>query len=634
MSQALSQARPPDSRQALASSLALTVRDGVGELTLDLPGEKLNMLRECVMEELRSVLSAVAVRTDIRCLVVKSGKPGSFIAGADLNEIGAITDGPTAAEKSRAGQEVLNLLEDLPFPTVALIDGPALGGGLELALACDYRIVTDDPRTSLGLPETGFGIIPGFGGTYRLPRTVGLARAVQMILSGRPLDGPHAEKAGLADACYPAAFAEEKTAEFVQRAVKTRGRPAARRRRRPLSRRLAEGTPVGRVLLFRAARKQAERGEGRHYPALREALRVLRRTTRAGRTRALAVEREAVSRLIPTAVARNLIRIFFAREAAKRASLVPAGERPRRVSRAAVLGAGVMGGRIAWLFTRYDIPVVMKDVEWEAVRKGYGAAFAVYQELRKRRRFDDREINLKMHRLSGAVDYRGLGSPELVVEAVVESPVVKRKVLAEVEQEVAEDALIASNTSSLSITEMAGALRRPERFAGMHFFNPPNIMPLVEVVPGARTSPQTVAALCAAAVALGKTPIVVRDCPGFLVNRLLVPYLNECLRLADEGCSYLAVDRLLSDFGMPMGPFRLLDEIGIDIAREVGRVLSAAYGSRMELAGLFGALAGRKDLLGKKTGRGFYLHGSGTARSMARSMARSTARGAPSPTRR
>ncbi|MGA2480982.1 MAG: 3-hydroxyacyl-CoA dehydrogenase NAD-binding domain-containing protein [Spirochaetia bacterium] len=589
-----------------APVFTLSVRDGVAQAVLDIPGEKVNVLSDRVMQELDRLLAELKQRGDVRCLVLKSGKPGIFIAGVDLHDLSKVTDVKSAAEKSRQGQELFNTIDDLPFPTVALIDGAAAGGGLELALACDYRIVTDNPKTKLSLPETQRGIIPGFGGTYRLPRTVGLSQALRMILTGMPVDGIRAVKIGLADACYPSAFLEDKAAAFVQGVVGSPRAPRAHRRRRPLGRALAEGSPVGRALLFRAAAKEIDQRVSMSFPAPREALKVLRRTVHASRGKALGIEREAISRLLPTDMTRNLVRLFFAQEAAKHAAAQGAGE--HQVGRAAVLGAGVMGGKIAWLFASSGIPVVMKDIAWDAVRKGFTSAHEIYQELQKRKRLAAREVTLGMHRLSGAVDYRSLGSPDVVLEAVVENLAVKKAVLAEVEGKVSEDVLLASNTSSLSITEMSSALKRPERFVGMHFFNPPNRMPLVEIIAGARTSPAAVSAAGRLARTLGKTPIVVKDCPGFLVNRLLMPYLNESVRLLQEGCDFPTVDRLLVDWGMPMGPFTLLDEIGIDIAVEVGRVLSAAYGERMAAADFFADIDGRKDLRGRKSGKGFYLH--------------------------
>lgn len=599
-----------DSRQAFT----LSDREGIAELVFDLPGEKLNILRGTVMEELAQVLSALSHRSDVRCLLIKSGKPGTFIAGADIHEIEALRDARAAEEKSRSGQEVFNLLADLPFPTVAVIDGAAVGGGLELALACDYRLASDNPKTQLGLPETTLGIVPGFGGTYRLPRAVGLVHALTMILTGRSVDGLRAARMGLVSACCPAAFLNDNARELALRLAaggSSPDRPGAKAVRRRSSW-LAEGNPVGRALVFRAARKDLEAKGGRHYPALREALRLLRKTPRISRARALELERQALGRTAASRVCRNLVGLYFAREAARHVSPVQGPSQAfGKVSRAAVIGAGVMGGKIAWLFAHHDIPAVMKDVSWDAVQKGFRSAYETFQELGRRGRMDRRRISLGMHRLSGAVDYLSLGTPDAVVEAVVENLAVKKKVLAEVEAEVAADALLASNTSSLSITEMAEALVRPERFVGMHFFNPPSIMPLVEIIPGARTSPETVHRAARVALDLGKTPIVVKDSPGFLVNRLLMPYLNECVSLVEEGADFRAVDRALEEFGMPMGPFTLLDEIGIDVAAHVARILEKAFAERMAPGALLSSVAETGGLLGKKSGKGFYLYAGG-----------------------
>ena len=308
-----------------APGFTLSVRDGVAQAVLDIPGEKVNVLSDRVMQELDRLLAELKQRGDVRCLVLKSGKQGIFIAGVDLHDLSKVADVKSAAEKSREGQELFDTLDDLPFPTVALIDGAAAGGGLELALACDYRIVTDNPKTRLSLPETQRGIIPGFGGTYRLPRTVGLSQAMRMILTGMPVDGIRAVKMGLADACYPSAFLEDKTAVFVQGVMSGPRAPRARRRRRALGRALAEGTPVGRALLFRAAAKEIDQRVSRSFPAPREALRVLRRTVHASRGKALGIEREAISRLLPTEMTRNLVRLFFAQEAAKHAAAAAPG---------------------------------------------------------------------------------------------------------------------------------------------------------------------------------------------------------------------------------------------------------------------------------------------------------------------
>ncbi len=594
------------------NALTLSRKGGIATIEIDVADQRVNLLTPNTMLEFAKLFEQLADDREVRCLVIKSGKPSGFIAGADIKEIQSIRDPADAEAKSGSGQEVLNRLDDLPFPTIAVIDGAAMGGGLELALACDYRVATDNPRTRIGLPETGLGIIPGFGGTYRLPRTVGLMQALQMILSGSPVDGKKAAKIGLVDACYPTEFIDDRTRSFVAGILESSSGSPAVKRKRPVGVRLLEGNPIGRTVLFSRVKRETLRRTGGHYPAQMAALRVVRRSIHGGRKRALERERREFGRLAPGEISKNLVGIFFAREAAKRLpGPVDSSRSIPPLRRAAVLGAGVMGGKIAWLFTKYDIPVVMKDIAWSAIQKGYASANEVYRELERRRRYDKREINLKMHHLSGTLDYSELMKPDVVIEAVVEKLEVKKQVLSEVESSVPDDTVIVTNTSSLSVDDMAGSLARPERFAGMHFFNPPNRMPLVEVIPGAGTSADTVRRVVSAALSLGKTPVVVKDCPGFLVNRLLLPYLNEAALMAGEGIDYLRIDRLVAAFGMPMGPFTLFDEIGIDVAIEVSRVLERAYSDRMKAAPVFNGFAERSDLLGKKSSKGFYLYENG-----------------------
>ena len=341
---------------------------------------------------------------------------------------------------------------------------------------------------------------------------------------------------------------------------------------------------------------------------------MLRRTRRGSLERGLRIEREAFSRLAATEVSKSLIRVYSAGEELKKAA--PISGTPHNVSSAAVLGAGVMGGAIAWLMSDRDIPVTMVDLQWDFVRKGFQSAKGIYDELKAAGRIDERQVGLKMLKISGSTDYGHLAGKDLVVEAIVERLDVKRAALARAEEAVGEGAVLASNTSSLSISAMASALKRPDCFGGFHFFNPVNRMPLVEVVAGPRTSSDTIATLVAFAKTLRKTPVVVKDSPGFLVNRILMAYLNEAALMVEEGIDYDAVDRAVFGFGMPMGPFTLLDEIGIDIASEVGKSLAAAFESSVEPRSPFDAsslfeLLREAKLLGKKTRAGFYLHGGG-----------------------
>ncbi|MFP4483266.1 MAG: 3-hydroxyacyl-CoA dehydrogenase NAD-binding domain-containing protein, partial [Spirochaetaceae bacterium] len=586
-----------------------TEEDGIVTLAFDLPDQKVNKLTTEVMEELDRNISELARRDGVRFLIFKSAKPGVFIAGADINEIKDIENEEDAAAKAGAGQELFNRIEDLPFPTLALINGAAMGGGLELALACDYRIVTENPKTKLGLPETSLGIIPGFGGTQRLPRLIGMSQAATMILTGKPVDARKAEKIRLADARYPEAFAEEWTHGFVDRVLSPGGAAKVRARRKPrsLGQRLLDRTRPGQGLVLRKARKDVVAKTGGHYPAPLEAVKVLRKTRRGSRTRRMRIEREHFGRLAPTPTCKNLINLYFGRESARKHPAMKA-ELPAPLREAGVLGAGVMGGKIAWLLSNGHIPVVMKDIDWSAVQKGYRSARESYDYLESRRKLDARQVNLKLHKIAGTVSYEDFGDPDVVIEAVVERLDVKKKVLAEVEAHVRPDTIIASNTSALSITEMAFELEHPDRFVGMHFFNPVDRMPLVEVVAGEKSSAEAVGAVGRLAVQLGKTPVFVQNCPGFLVNRLLMPYLNEAVIMAEEGADFTRVDKLLTSFGMPMGPFRLLDEVGIDVGHEVATTLHNAYGDRMQTGTLFNAFKGYDLLLGKKSGRGFYLY--------------------------
>ncbi len=648
----------------MAEGLHLSVdQRGWARITFDQPQSKVNLLTSELLTEVVDALDRLAPGggTDaagrngsqpaapVQALIFDSAKPGCFLAGADVGEISSLPRGPQTEEKLALGQEVMNRIEALPCPTLCLIDGVCLGGGLELALACTYRIATDDAKTRLGLPEVSLGIIPGFGGTQRLPRLVGAQQALKMILAGKPVDAKSALRIGLVDALFPKEFLAEKSVGFLEGVLAVGGARPARRRARGAF--LLEGNPVGRAILYGRARAEVRKRSGRHYPAPFAAIEVIRRTYRArgkeapARTadrraleRGLAAERSAFAALHPGQVSRNLLRLFFTGEALKKetgkglaastglkkghegpssasASSLPAGARPfpngkpaRTIAAAGVLGAGVMGGGIAWLFASNRIPVRMKDIAWEAVAKGFSSASLAFGELVKRKRLEARAADLAMHRISGTIDFSGFSSLDVVIEAIVERVTVKREALSELEKHLRPDALIATNTSSLSVSEIAKGLERPERFAGMHFFNPVNRMPLVEIVPGERTSPETVTALVALAKRLGKSPIVVRDRPGFLVNRVLLAYLGEAVLLFEQGVDFLLIDRILEEFGMPMGPFTLIDEVGNDIAFEVAKVLSAAYGERIPLPKALGTLTEEKHLLGRKGGAGFYLY--------------------------
>jgi 3-hydroxyacyl-CoA dehydrogenase/enoyl-CoA hydratase/3-hydroxybutyryl-CoA epimerase len=587
------------------TGLGLTLDErGVAWLTFDVPGEKVNVLSLSLLDHLEGLLAS-ARALPARGLVIASGKERSFIAGADVDEIASITKSATASALAARGQAAFQSIADLPYPTCAAIDGVCLGGGMELALACSLRVASDASEVQLGLPEVRLGILPGFGGTQRLPRLIGLTAALDLILAGRTLDGRRALKAGLVDRVVPSAYVRREAAALVLAAAAGGIARAAGRRKRGLTLRLLEGTPFGRAFILSQARSKVAAETGGHYPAPPLALTSIANAFRMDLAAGLAEEARLVGELVPTAVSKNLIGIFRATQAVKKRA--GAGAHPRDVRRTAVLGAGTMGGGIAWLLASNGIAVRIKDVRREALVSGMGAAASILGKAVAKRRLTPREAERTMARISPTLDLRGFRTVDLVIEAVVERLEVKQSVVAEIEGRVADACVIASNTSSLPIARIAERARHPERVAGMHFFNPVDRMPLVEVIRGDQTSDEAVATIYTLAKRLGKTPIVVADRPGFLVNRILAPYLNEALELVRGGAPIQAVDRALVRFGMPMGPLLLLDQVGIDVAAHAAATFHQAFGERVGDPALLKAMAAA-NRLGRKTGRGFYQH--------------------------
>ena len=584
---------------------------GIGWVTFDDRGRKLNVLDEPTMRALAEVLEELdrlAKAGQVRVVVFRSGKPDSFIAGADVDAIAGISDPREGEKASRMGQAIFIEIERLPLSTVAAIHGVCLGGGTELALACRHRVASDSAKTRIGLPEVQLGILPAWGGTSRLPRLVGLQNALPLLLTGSTVSPSHALHMGLVSEVLPAELFHQKTAAF---AVDSLFFPkGASRRKRPLLKRILEGNPAGRRAILSAARRQVmSRTKGR-YPAPLRVLDVLKRGLGGSLEKSLGVEARAAGELIASETSKNLIHVFRLNEGAKKRRDVAPGVEPRTVERMAVVGAGVMGGGIAQLVAYHGIAVRMKDIRTEAIASGFQHARSLFDAAVERKKLKPREAHRRMELVSGGVEYHGFASVDLVVEAVVERMEVKRAVLHEVEEKVGEHCILATNTSSLSVDEMAGALRRPGSLCGMHFFNPVHRMPLVEVVRGPRTDDVAVATVHALALRLGKVPVVVRDGPGFLVNRILGPYMNEAGWLLADGATIEEVDEAAREFGMPMGPLRLIDEVGIDITRHAGETLHQAFGERLRPSPALVAL-GRTERLGRKGGRGFYLYRGG-----------------------
>lgn len=597
-------------------------------MVFDLPGEKVNKFNTTVMGEFETTLGRLErmhQEGNIEALILFSGKPKHFIAGADINLIQSAKSAQEAEVLASRGQALLNRWEDLPFPRVVAIDGVCLGGGCELSLASSAIVMSNDPAAKIGLPEVMLGLVPGMGGCVRMPQKVGVATAFDLILTGKTLSGEKAYRAGLADACLPKEGFEDSAVAWVKRQM-----PALKSGRRIAPEpklggmggapgKAMESTPLTRAVIFKKARDGVMSKTKGHYPAPLEAIQVVHdagthyqaHLRGTARDKALAIEARAFGKMAATEASKNLIRLFFLTEAVKKYSGVEGRsfDLPKVVS-GGVLGAGVMGGGIAQLFADKGIVCRMKDINVAGLALGAQAASKLFAKQVSRKRITKRQMIQKMNLIAPVLTYDGFQSAQVIVEAVIEKMDVKKSVIAELEKHASPEAVIASNTSSLSITEMQKALRNPERFVGMHFFNPVHRMPLVEVIRGAQSSDEAVAQVYAFSKQLGKTPIVVKDASGFLVNRLLGPYMNEAMYLLAEGNRIEDIDEALLTFGMPMGPIELLDEVGIDVGEKVGHILHDAFGERMTPAPLSGKLTSQ-GRLGKKTLKGMYAYEKG-----------------------
>jgi 3-hydroxyacyl-CoA dehydrogenase/enoyl-CoA hydratase/3-hydroxybutyryl-CoA epimerase len=586
--------------------------DAIGWITFDDPARSLNVLSEPVMKRFAETLDearAAAGEARVRAVVIR-GKDTSFIAGADIDVIGGVEDPDLAEAQIRLGQAIFSKVTTLPVPTVAAVHGLCVGGGVEMSLSCDYRVLSDSDRTTVSLPEVQLGILPAWGGTTRLPRLIGLQAALDMLLTGKKIRASKAKRIGLASAVVPAPIFQEAVRDFTLGLIGEKGAP--RTRKRSFVQRALDDTPPGRRIVLHTARKKVLQQTGGHYPAPLAILDVLRQTLSKSVEEGLAAEAREAAVLLVGAVCKNLVHVFHMREASRKGTGLPTGSlaEPRSVTKVGVLGAGVMGGGVAHLAASRGIESWMKDIEHEAVTGGLQHAHGLFDKAVKRRRMSVREAAQAMERISGGIEYHGLSGSDVVVEAIVEKMEVKKAVLAELEGHVSENCIIATNTSSLSVEEMASALSRPERFCGMHFFNPVHRMPLVEVIRAPGTSDEAVATIYRLALDLGKVPVVVGDGPGFLVNRILGLYLNEAGFLLSDGASIEMIDRVAKRFGMPMGPLRLVDEVGIDVSTHAGASLHGALGERLTPAPALLEL-GRTGRLGKKGGLGFYQYEDG-----------------------
>lgn len=591
------------------TGLSLRVHEGIALVAYDQPASPVNTLNTRIAPTFEQIFTRIDQDASIVGAVLVSGKTDNWIAGADIDELQRVTSAADGERLSRSGQLLLDRLAGMSKPVVAALHGATLGGGLEVALACRHRIATEHPKTVLAFPEVQLGLIPGAGGTQRLPRTVGLQVALDLILTGKNVRARKAWQIGLVhELVHPAILLD--VAMRRARQLAHGDRSAVRERHHGIAESLLEENAVGRAIVFRKARESVMKKTRGHYPAPLAALDVIEKGYQDTFAAGLLEEARRFGQLAVSPECRQLVYLFFATTALKKDTGLPPGTPaiPRPVHKLGVLGAGFMGAGIASVAVQAGTLVRLKDGSLERLAAGVRAVREVVRERLKKRQITRTQFDDTMSLVGGTLTYQGFANTDLVIEAVFEDIDVKHQVLRESEQ-VAPSAIFASNTSTIPIHEIARVASHPERVLGMHFFSPVHRMPLLEVI----VTPQTGAEATATAVAygkqIGKTVIVVQDGAGFYVNRILAPYLNECGRMVDEGASIEAVDKALVEFGFPVGPFTLLDEVGLDIAGKSGPIMEAAFGPRMQPSATLRAViaSGR---LGRKARKGFYRYDS------------------------
>ncbi len=586
---------PASPAAAHAGNIQLTFdRDHVATLTFDRPNSTANVFDVATLHELDAHLATLEKRSDLKGVVLVSAKPKIFVAGADLNAF----SGATVAQLGDIvdlGHRVFARLERLRAPSVAAINGVCLGGGCELALACDWRVGSTDKSTKIGLPETQLGILPAWGGSVRLPRLIGLPQALGIILTGKQLVAQQAQKIGMVDdVAHP---------EYLVAAA--RQQLAKGKRPTPAPRGLMN-TALLRPLVVRKARADVLAKTRGHYPAPLKAIDAAVGALGQPLETGLAIEKAAFLSLVQTSECRSLMSIFFLQERAKKLKAADADGAARPVKRVAVIGAGVMGAGIAQWTSSRGYPTILKDVAPDALAKGLKSAEKIYQDGVKRKKLTPAEATAALDRITPVHTDVPLAGVDLVIEAAVEKLELKQKIFAQLEQRVGPQTVLATNTSALSIDAIAGGLADPTRVVGIHFFNPVHRMQLVEIVRGPRTSPAALDAALTFVKAIGKLPVLVKDSPGFLVNRILLPYMVESVRLFNEGVDATRLDRIMLDFGMPMGPLRLTDEVGLDVAQHVAVDLQNRLPKPVPINDTLVKMI-EKGWLGKKSGTGFYV---------------------------
>mgnify|MGYP005984808533 CR=1 FL=1 len=572
--------------------------DNVAVVTIDVPGEKMNTLKAAFGEQVSAIVRQLRENHMLEGVVIISGKPDNFIAGADINMIADCKSAAEAQSLARQGQQIMAEIAGLPVPVVAAIHGPCLGGGLELALACHRRICSDDDKTRLGLPEVQLGLLPGSGGTQRLPRLVGVTLALEMMLTGKQLRPRQALKAGLVDDVVPHSILLESAVELAKKRDVSAPKLALRER-------LLAGQ-LARALLFSTVEKKTRQKTHGNYPAPGRIIDTVRTGLAHGSASGYESEARAFGELAMTRESGALRHLFFTSTDIKKdpGSAVP----PRELRQIGVLGGGLMGGGIANVTAaKGNLAVRIRDIREDGITHALKYTWDLLSTRVRRRHIKASERDRVLSRISGTTDYSGFQHRDVVIEAVFEDLALKQQMVAEVEKNAATHTIFASNTSSLPIHDIAAHAQRPEQVIGLHFFSPVDKMPLVEVIPHSGTSEQTISTVVSLAKRQGKTPIVVADKAGFYVNRILAPYINEALRCLAEGEPIENIDDALVQAGFPVGPIQLLDEVGIDVGTKIIPILEQAYGPRFAAPENVSAIL-NDDRKGRKNGRGFYLY--------------------------
>ncbi len=587
-----------------AISVAL-LNDGIAELKFDLANESVNKFDRATLTELAAATDAIKADKNVKGVIVTSGK-GVFIVGADITEFGELFGGGEAqiAEWVVNANKIFAAFEDLPVPTVAAINGFALGGGFEMCLACDYRVMSTAAK--VGLPESKLGIMPGFGGTIRLPRVIGIDNAAEWIAAGAEKRPEVALKDGAVDAVVAPEKLKDGAIALVQQAIAGKLDWKAKREEKLVPVKLNN---MEQMMAFNTATAMIAGQAGPNYPAPKLAIQNIQAQANSGRDAAIAVEAQFFAKAAVTPQANALVGLFLADQAVKKAAKKHEKGSTKDINQAAVLGAGIMGGGIAYQAASKGTPIIMKDIASKALDLGMGEATKLLSKQVEKGRLTPAKMGETLSRIRPTLNYGDFKEVDIIIEAVVENPKVKAAVLSEVEGLVKEDTIIASNTSTISISFLGESLKRPENFVGMHFFNPVHMMPLVEVIRGKKSSEAAIASTVKLATKMGKTPIVVNDCPGFFVNRVLFPYFGGFDLLVRDGADFQAVDKVMEKFGWPMGPAYLLDVVGIDTGVHAAKVMAEGFPDRMQPDYKSGTeVMFENTRYGQKNGKGYYVY--------------------------